>query len=259
MAKSILHAVVGILVKESRLALDEPAAFPEWQKGDPRAAITLNQLLHMTSGLRFCEDYVNDDISDSTRMLYTPGADDMGLYAADLPADHPPDTVFNYSSGTSNIISRIVRDIVGSNDEYRAFISRELFDRIGITSATLRFDRSGTWIASTFCDCTPRDFARFGLLYLRDGVWDHERILPEGWVDHARTQGPVHPADERGYGAHWWLVQDDLGSFYASGYIGQILMLVPALDLIIVRNGETAMERVPFVRQALQQVIDLFR
>ncbi len=233
MAKSILHAVVGILVKQGRLDVSKPADVPEWQSpGDPRAEITLDQLLHMTSGLHFCEDYVDGAISDTIKMLFVPSADDMGAFAAAFPLDGPPDTISNYSSGTSNIVSGIIKRLVGPNEAYEAFLRRELFDRIGMTSAAPRFDRAGGWIASSFCFCTPRDFAKFGLLYLRDGVWDGERILPEGWVDYARTPAPVQPADDDGYGAHWWLLGDDLGTFYASGYVGQRIYLPRRLTLV---------------------------
>lgn len=260
MAKSILHAAVGVLVRDGRLEVAAPAPVPQWQAADDeRSRITLDALLHMTSGLRFAEDYVNDDTSDVIKMLLRPGYDDMAAFAAAFPADHPPDTVFNYSSGTSNIISGIVKRIIGGGDQYLAFLRRELFNRIGMTSATPKFDRSGTWIASSYCFCTPRDFARFGLLYLRDGVWDGERILPAGWVDYARTPAPVQPEGEHGYGAHWWLLNDGLGSFAANGYAGQHLVLVPPLDLIIVRNGDTPAERRPQVWAMLRRIIDLFR
>ncbi|MGB2695595.1 MAG: serine hydrolase [Dehalococcoidia bacterium] len=260
-AKSMLHAAVGILVRDGRLRVDERAAVPEWQgAGDARSAITLDALLHMTAGLRFREDYVDDRVSDVIKMLFRPGADDMGGYAAAFPADAPPDTVFNYSSGASNIVSRIVREIVGSGEAYVSFLRRELFDAIGAKSVRPRLDTSGTWIASSYCDATPRDFARFGLLYLRDGVWDGTRVLPEGWVDYGRTPGPVQPDEQdRGYGAHWWLRKDDLGTFYAAGYVGQYLMLVPALDLIIVRNGDTPAERRPHVMKMFRTIIDMFR
>ncbi len=262
MAKSMLHAAVGILAGEGRLDISAPAPVAAWQQpGDSRAAITLDSLLHMTSGLHFCEDYVDDKISDVIAMLFGPGRDDVASFAADFPPDAPPDTVFNYSSGTSNVISGIVGDVVGRGDASLAFLRRRLFDRIGMSSAEPRFDAVGTWIASSFCFCTPRDFARFGLLYLRDGVWDGERILPPGWVDYGRTPAPVQPEDESGdgYGAHWWLLNDDLGTFFAAGYAGQYLFLVPPLDLIIVRNGNTPVERRPHVIALVRQIIDLFR
>lgn len=261
MAKSILHAAVGVLVRDGRLDVSQPAAVPEWQEpGDPRGAITLDSLLHMTPGLHFVENYVDDQVSDVIKMLLQPAVEDTGAFAASFALDHPPDTVSNYSSGTSNIVSAIVKRIVGPGDEYLAFLRRELFDRIGMASAKPRFDASGTWIGSSFCFCTPRDFARFGLLYLRDGEWDGERILPEGWVDYARTPAPAQPDEpDRGYGAHWWLLKDDdSGSFFASGYVGQMIMLVPALDLIIVRNGDTPVERRHHVLALVRRIIGLF-
>jgi CubicO group peptidase (beta-lactamase class C family) len=261
-AKSILQAAVGILVRDGKLDISQPADVPEWQQpGDSRAEITLDQLLHMTPGLRFTEDYVDDRISDVIKMLFRPGYDDMAAFAASFPQDHPPDTVSNYSSGTSNIISAIVKRIVGPGDEYLAFLRRELFDPIGMTSADPKFDKSGTWIGSSYCFATPRDFARFGLLYLRDGVWEGRRILPEGWVDYARTPAPVEPADEldRGYGAHWWTLRGDKhGAFLASGYVGQMIMVAPGLDLIIVRNGNTPAARRMHVRQLARDIIALF-
>jgi CubicO group peptidase (beta-lactamase class C family) len=261
MAKSMLHAAVGVLVRQGRLSVAQRAAAPEWAgDGDPRAAITLDQLLHMTSGLRYAEDYVDAEVSDVIKMLFLPGADDTGAFAAALPLDHAPDTVSNYSSGTSNIISRMIREIVGRHDAYGRFLRAELFDRIGMASATPKFDNSGSWIASSYCFCTPRDFAKFGLLYLRDGVWNGQRLLPEGWVDYGRTPAAAQPTDtDRGYGAHWWLLRDDLGTFYASGYLGQYIFLVPALDLIIVRSGETPAERRDHVVARVRQIIDAFR
>lgn len=261
MSKSVLHAAVGVLVRDGRLDVARPAPVPQWQSpGDVRAAITIDQLLHMTSGLRYCEDYVDGGVSDVIKMLFVPGADDMGAYAAELPLDDAPDTVFNYSSGTSNIISGVLSREAGAGDDCLAFLRRELFALIGISSAAPRFDRAGNWIASSFCSCTARDFARFGLLYLRDGVWDARRILPAGWVAYARTPAPVQPLDDYfGYGAHWWLFRDDLGTFCARGYNGQYLFLVPALDLIVVRLGETPAERAPYVFDYIRRIIALFR
>lgn len=261
MAKSILHAAVGVLVGEGRLDVSAPAAVPEWRSpDDPRSAITLNDLLQMVPGLKFAEDYVRDDVSDVIKMLFRPGADDTGAFAANFPLIAPPGTVSNYSSGTSNIISRIVRDMVGRDEAYAAFLRRAIFDRIGMTTATPKFDRSGTWIGSSYCFATAQDFARFGLLYLRDGVWDGARILPDGWVDYARTPAPAQPTDSpRGYGAHWWLLDHDpYGTFFASGYLGQYIFVVPALDLVVVRSGETATERRPHVVEHLRRVFDAF-
>jgi CubicO group peptidase (beta-lactamase class C family) len=261
MAKSILHAAIGVLVRDGRLDVAERAPIRQWQQsGDPRAAITIDSLLHMTSGLGFCEDYVDGEASDVIKMLFRPGADDMGAFAAAFPLDHEPDTFFNYSSGTTNILSSIVRDLLGGKEAYASFLQSDLFGPIGMTSAAPRFDKSGSWIGSSYCFATPRDFARFGLLYLRDGAWGGKRLLPEGWVDYGRRPGPVWPINENyGYGAHWWLLGDELGTFFAQGYLGQYIFLTPALDLIIVRHGETPAERCPCIVEQSRRIIDIFR
>jgi CubicO group peptidase (beta-lactamase class C family) len=246
MAKSMLHAVVGLLVKDGRLDLDAPADVPEWSDpGDPRHAITLRHLLAMRDGLDFAEDYVDDRTSDVIAMLFGDGQADMAHFAADRPLAAAPDTRFNYSSGTTNIISAVVARLVGPGAPYEAFLHERLFGPLGMASARPEFDGAGTWVASSYVRATARDFARFGLLYLRDGVWDGTRLLPEGWVDYGRTIESVDPEDGP-YGAHWWGVAGDtLGTFRASGYEGQSITICPALDLIVVRLGKTATEHDP--------------
>jgi CubicO group peptidase (beta-lactamase class C family) len=246
MAKSMLHAVVGLLVKDGRLDLDAPADVPEWSDpGDPRHAITLRHLLAMRDGLDFAEDYVDDRTSDVIAMLFGDGQADMARFAADRPLAAAPDTRFNYSSGTTNIISAVVARLVGPGAPYEAFLHERLFGPLGMASARPEFDGAGTWVASSYVRATARDFARFGLLYLRDGVWDGTRLLPEGWVDYGRTIESVDPEDGP-YGAHWWGVAGDtLGTFRASGYEGQSITICPALDLIVVRLGKTATEHDP--------------
>jgi CubicO group peptidase (beta-lactamase class C family) len=247
MAKSVLHAVVGLLVGGGRLDLDTPAAVPEWSApGDPRHAITLRQLLAMRDGLDFVEDYVDDRVSDVMQMLFGDGQADMAHFAADRPLAVPPGTRFNYSSGTSNIISGVVARTVGPGESYARFLHGRLFGPLGMTSADPEFDEAGTWVASSFLRATARDYARFGLLYLRDGVWDGVRLLPAGWVDYARTWVSEDPEDASPYGAHWWGVAGDaLGTFRCSGYEGQSITLCPPLDLMIVRLGKTAHDREP--------------
>jgi CubicO group peptidase (beta-lactamase class C family) len=262
MSKSVLSALYGLLVRDGKQRISDRAPVSEWQHpGDPRAAITIDSLLHMTSGLHFVEDYVDAQVSDTIKMLYRPGADDTGAFAASLPLDHAPDTFFNYSSGTTNILSSIARDLLGGQQAYAEYLRRELFDPIGMSGAQPKFDTSGSWIASTFCYCTARDFARFGLFCLRDGVWNGARVLPEGWIDYCRTQGPIHPGPDNysyGYGAQWWLTEDRYGTFYASGYSGQYMLLVPALDLIVLRLGNTPVERRSHVVGLMRQIIRLF-
>ena len=184
MAKSMLHAIVGMLVAEGRLVLDAPAPVPLWQSpGDPRGEITLQQLLDMRDGLDFAEEYEDPEASDVLQMLFGRGRADMATFAADRPLAGPPGTRFNYSSGTSNIISGIVARTVGPGDRYRRFLADRLFDPLGMTSATVTLDDAGAWVAASYVYATARDYARFGLLYLRDGVWAGRRLLPAGWVD----------------------------------------------------------------------------
>jgi CubicO group peptidase (beta-lactamase class C family) len=256
-AKSVTHALVGIAVRKGLLDIDAPAPVPEWA-GDERGAITLRQLLHMSSGLRFVEDYVDDAISHCLDMLFGSGQADVAAYAAALPLDHPPGSVFNYSSGTTNIISRALGQAVGAGEAgMRAFMETELFGPLGMTSADPRFDAAGTFIGSSFLYCTARDFARFGELYLADGVWEGTRILPEGWVDFARTAAPVPVAEEFGYGAHWWLWDGHgfPGTFAAHGYEGQYVIVRPRRDLVVARLGKTPIEVRPPVIEHLQELL----
>ena len=245
MAKSMLHAVVGLLVGDGRLDLDAPAEVPEWSAlNDPRHAITLRQLLAMRDGLDFVEDYVDDRVSDVMHMLFGEGQPDMAHFAADRPLAAAPGTRFNYSSGTSNIISGVVARAVGPGEDYARFLHGRLFGPIGMASADPEFDEAGTWVASSYVHATARDFARFGLLYLRDGMWDGVRILPPGWVDYGRTWASVDPDDGDPYGAHWYgVVGDTLGTFRAAGYEGQSITICPTLDLVVVRLGKTPLER----------------
>jgi CubicO group peptidase (beta-lactamase class C family) len=238
MAKSVLHAAVGILVGEGRLQLHEPPGVPGWD--DDRGAITLDHLLAMRDGLRWVEDYVDDGVSNVIAMLFGEGQDDVERYAAASPAAHPPDTVFNYSSGTSNIVAGILGRAVAP-EPVRDFLLDRLLHPIGMRSADPRVDEAGTFIGSSFVYATAQDWARFGLLYLRDGVWDGQRMLPEGWVDHGRRVRSIDETDGALYGAHWWVDQldTDRGTFRASGYEGQMVAICPPLDAIVVRLGHT--------------------
>jgi CubicO group peptidase (beta-lactamase class C family) len=268
MAKSMLHAVVGVLVGDGLLRLGAPTDVPEWAAtDDPRHAITLHHLLAMRDGLDFVEDYVDERVSDVIEMLFGAGQADMAHFAADRPLAAPPGERFNYSSGTSNIISsvvgralrRVTVDSVpggggggggggGDGDgggAYEQFLRRRLFGPLGMRSAVPEFDAAGTWVASSYVRATARDFARFGLLYLRDGIWDGVRLLPEGWVDYGRAIQSNDPGDGP-YGAHWWGVAGDtLGTFRASGYEGQSITICPTLDLVVVRLGKTPAARYP--------------
>ena len=260
-AKSITQALVGILAREGRIDIHAPADVPEWQQADdPRRSITLDQLLRMSSGLKFAEDYVDAGVSDVIEMLFGSGKEDVAGFAARSPLIHPPGTAWSYSSGTSNLVARAAARALGASGEaFRDFMVRELFGPLGMRSAQPKFDKAGTFIGSSFCYCTARDFARFGLLYLRGGMWEGQRVLPEGWVDYARTPTPVPETERLGYGAHWWLGMAGPGSFSANGYEGQYTVIVPELDLILVRNGKTPIEQKDAVMDWLADVAACFR
>lgn len=258
MAKSMTHAAAGILVGRGALDLGSPAAVEAWT-GDARSEITVQQLLEMRDGLNFAEDYVDGEVSNVIEMLFGAGHDDVARYATARPLAHAPGTVFNYSSGTTNIVARILGDVIGGGEQgMREFLRAELFGPIGMRSAAPRFDAAGTFVGSSYVDATARDHARFGYLYLRDGVWDGRRILPEGWVDHGRVARSVDAENGRPYGAHWWVVGDDHGTFWASGYEGQMIACVPALDLLIVRLGRTDATLGPNLYQWRADVTEVF-
>ena len=254
MAKSITHALVGIAVRDGRLDIDAPAPVPAWA-GDDRQAITTRQLLQMRDGLDFVEDYVDAEVSHCIDMLFGSGKQDVAAYAAARPLAHAPGTTWNYSSGTSNIVARIVGEAVGEGGVL-AFIQKELFDPLGMSSAVARVDGAGTFVGSSFVDATARDFARFGLLYLRDGIWEGRRLLPAGWVDDARTFTAHDPDGMFDYGTHWWLWRDRHGSFGCHGYEGQFIVCVPDLDVVVVRLGKTPAELRPANVAHLTDVIE---
>jgi len=249
MSKSVTNALVGILVGQGRLALHDPAPVAEWQvRDDPRRAVTLDQLLRMSSGLAFEEVY--RPLTDAANMLY--GTTDFAAFAAQSSLEAKPDEKWNYASGTANIIARIVRQEAEKSDpNYYRFLNEMLFDRIGMTSAVLEPDPSGTFVGSSYAVATVRDWARFGLLYLQDGVWNGERILPEGWVAYTTTPTPKAPQGK--YGALFWLNAGAPGNpvdrlwpnapqdaYAAQGFQEQKVVVIPSKRLVLLRYGDTA-------------------
>jgi CubicO group peptidase (beta-lactamase class C family) len=244
MTKSVLGTLIGTLVGAGRLGLDRRGLLAEWRAPDPRGEIALEDLLRMRSGLRFSEVY-SDPLSDVTRMLFD--GPDAGGFAASRPLEHPPGTHWKYASGTTNILSLIARRALGEKD-YPLWPRQALFDPLGMASATFETDASGTFVGSSFLFATARDWARFGLLLARDGMWDGRRLLPEGWMKLVTTSTPQSP-DGR-YGAHWWLkLSKELGgetaaakalpadAFHALGHEGQCLSVIPSRGLVVVRLG----------------------
>jgi len=256
MAKSVTQALVGILVREGQLSLDAPAPVPAWRAaGDPRAALTLRHLLTMTSGL---DNADGDESADSfvARLLFGDLSADSAAGAAQVALVYAPGTHWAYSTATTQIVSGIVaRGVGGGRDGVRGFLERELATPLGARSLLVEFDAAGTPLGGGYVFATARDWARLGTLYLRDGVWNGVRILPEGWVDFSRT---VAPASNNGvYGAHFWVngdptedqfrpLRQGLEAFEMSGNGGQFVVIVPDRDLVIVRLGE--MQRVTWSR-----------
>jgi len=239
MGKSMASALAGRAVHQGLLDTGDDDLRPgSWGRGDPRTAITVEHLLAMTDGLAFEEIY--DPDTDATRMLFRPG--DTGAYAAQQPLVEQPGTVWSYSSGTTNILCDVLQDATAMGPEMADAL---LFEPLGMRSAVLEADRSGGLICSSFAYATARDWARFGQLYLDDGMWDGERLLAEGWVE-ASTR-PVPAATELPYGYQWWLNQgpaDDLrmpgvpaDAYWASGNEGQQVVVIPSEDLVVVRLG----------------------
>jgi len=249
MAKSVTALMVGVLVGDGVLDLAAPAPVPAWQSAsqDRRADITLDQLLRMSSGLEFEETY--EVATDVTQMLSN--EPDAAAFAAAKPLIGPPDTIWSYSSGTTNIVSAIVRRSVGDSlQDYYAFSQERLFRPLGIRTATLESDRSGNFIGSSYLYASARDWARLGQFCLQNGNWNGQQILPEGWMDYLVTPTPT--TDTNIYGAHFWLNRDPddasqqrpfpslpTDAYYMGGYQGQVVLVIPSQDLVIARFGFT--------------------
>lgn len=245
-SKSVINALVGILVREGKLRTDAPAPVRSWNDpADPRHGITLDQLLRMTSGLDLTE---GDSGFDPVSKMLFQHSDDMAAYAEQAVLKAKPGGEWEYTSGNTLIVSAIVRDAVGGRAaDVQRFAHDELFGPLGMQHATIELDGAGTPVGSTRVLASARDWARFGQLYLDDGVVHGKRLLPEGWVRYSTT-----PTLNSDYGAGFWVnaghAPNALGrvssgmpadTFYASGLYGQRVVVVPSRQLVIVRFGAT--------------------
>ncbi len=235
MAKSFTNALAGIMAEQGKMDISAPAAIKEW-KDDERSKITVNDLLQMQSGLKWNEDYGSK--SDVNLMLHEEG--DMGEYAIGHPAQYPAGTHWYYSSGTANIVSRLIREQFTDDSSYYLFAHRELFNKIGAPDIIFEVDPSGTFVGSSYLYATARDYARFGLLYLNDGVFNGERILPEGWVKYTQTPASSSKGE---YGSFFWLNRSkDFPSapedmFSCEGHDGQHICIIPSKQMVVVVLG----------------------
>jgi CubicO group peptidase (beta-lactamase class C family) len=256
MSKSLTAAMAGVLVKQGKLNVDAPAPVPEWNN-TKKQSITLKHILQQTTGLDFTEDY--NSYSEVTNMLFNKG--DMAAYTAGLPLKYEPGTVFNYSSGNSNILSRIIRRTVGE-EAYSGFPYQSLFHKINAYSFLLEPDASGTYIGSSYSYATARDFARFGLLYYNNGKWNGEQILPDNWL--AQSITPAAADKRKHYGYQFWInglnknepatkwypdVPDDM--FFCDGYGGQGIYIIPSKKLVVVRLGLQVIDENKFLKEVI--------
>jgi len=246
MTKSVTQALIGLLVKQGKLDPEAPAPVPDWT-GDARAEITLDQLMRMSSGLAFNEFYFGH--TDATRMLFL--RPDAGAYAQSLDLAHPPGTHWSYSSGTTNILSGIIRRQFPTHEAYLRFPYDSLFAPLGMTSVLMEPDAGGTYVGSSFMWATARDWATFGQLYLQEGVWQGQQLLPEGWATYAGTRTPTAP--EGNYGAQFWTRATDPAStqywpdvpedaYMCLGFEGQQVVIIPSRQLVAVRLGQALPE-----------------
>jgi CubicO group peptidase (beta-lactamase class C family) len=235
MTKSLTATYFGILQKQSKFDIMKPAPIAEW-KNDERSKITTNDLLHMNSGLEWEEDY--GKISDVTKMLFI--EEDMTKSQINKPLVGKPNNTWNYSSGTTNLLSGILRKQFKTHQEYLDFWYTNLLDKIGMNSAIVETDMAGNFVGSSYGWATTRDWAKFGLLYLHKGNWNGEQIFNESWVKYVST--PTNTSNGQ-YGAQFWLnaggrfpnAPKDM--YYASGYQGQMVAIFPSHDIVIVRMG----------------------
>jgi CubicO group peptidase (beta-lactamase class C family) len=253
MTKTVTAGLVGTLVRDGRLQLDQRSLFPQW-KEDERRNITLAHLLAMSSGLRFNEDY--GAVTDITRMLYL--EPDTAAFAASQPLDHPPGSFFSYSSGTTVLLSRLWQNALGDTQLALDYPQRSLFGPLGMQTAVLEADARGTFVGSSYLFASGRDWARYAQLLLHDGVWNGQTILPPGFVKMMHTAAPASMAryGRREYGqGQVWLRGSPSGTpigqdpdtgfvlpadiYWFSGYDGQAIAVIPSLQLAVVRLGLT--------------------
>jgi CubicO group peptidase (beta-lactamase class C family) len=235
MTKSVLATLYGIMEYQGKLSINDPVPLPSWQN-DERKDITLNHLLRMQSGLAWEEDY--STISDVTRMLFSDS--NMAVAQSTKNVVAPPTEIWNYSSGTSNLLSGILRTKFLNYQMYLNYPYKSLIDRIGMHSMLLETDLAGNFVGSSYGWANTRDWGKFGLLYLNKGDWNGTQLFDPSWVSYVST--PTKNSNGT-YGAHFWLnaqgkypdVPRDLYS--ANGYQGQYVFIIPSKDLVIVRTG----------------------
>ena len=270
--KSVINALIGILVRQGRLDVNAPAPVEAWANPrDPRRAITIDQLLRMTSGLEMGQSLtagLATAFDPAAQMIFVEA--DTARVAERAELVHAPRTVWNYTNANTQLLSRIVGERAGNSAQATyAFAHRELFDKLGMRHVTLEFDSAGTPIGASHMWAPARDWARFGLLFLHDGVVEGQRILPSGWADYSAA--PTRGSEDYGYGAGFWTNRGDgsgaryriaggmpADSYMARGSHGQYVVIVPSADLVIVRLGPawTPRDDMAAVNRLTREVVD---
>lgn len=233
--KSLAATVLGVAVRQGLIRLEDPAGVPEWSRpGDPRQAITFANLLHMSSGLH------TEGPGNRTDDVYF-GGTLVAERPAGLPLEAPPGARWRYANNDTLLAMRGLRAALGDDARHLAFPFVELFWKIGMTRTTPETDWNGDFVFSSQVWTTARDLARLGLLYLNDGVWNGERLLPEGWTRWVATPAPAQPDSGPRYGGHFWIHGPDQGlpegTSAALGNRGQYLVIVPSRDVLVIRRG----------------------
>ena len=279
MAKSVTATLVGLMVADGRLVLDEPAPVPEWQTpGDPRGKITLRHLLHMSSGLDHTEMAEGDTEifdADTPRMLFLDGSENVARFAESRPLEADAGKKFEYSSATSNILVDIMtRSLTASKDpEVRRdamleYARGRLFEPLGMTSAFPEFDRNGTMLGGSIIHATARDWAKFGEFLRNNGSVRGAQLLPTSWARFMKKPS----RNDSSYGGHIWLNRrrndgrDQVlfpdkapgNVFAALGHLGQFVVVSPQHRLTIVRLGKTADDKLDPVNDQLAKLISVF-
>ena len=252
MTKSILSTVFGVLQYQKKLNVQDKAPIRSWQN-DRRKDITLHNLLQMNSGLEWDENY--DEISDVTKMLFLDH--DMSRMQEYKPLVGNPNESWNYSSGTTNLLSRLLRNLFKTHQEYLDFWYSDLIDKIGMSTMVLEADLSGNYVGSSYAWATARDWGKFGLLYLHNGNWNGEQLFDKDWVDYVTTPTP---GSNGLYGAHFWLNRESQlknvpnNMYCAHGYQGQRVYVLPDQDLVVVRFGLSEFEENEFLKGILKAI-----
>jgi CubicO group peptidase (beta-lactamase class C family) len=234
MTKSWMNTMIGMMVMDSLTSLEDRNLFAEWI--DRRKEINVRSLLQMNSGLEWKEIYT--EISDATLMLYD--SEDVAKLPISKPQEHPAGEKWYYSSATSNLLSTYAKRKLSNTNSYLTYLHEGFFRPLGMSSAFVETDEVGTMIVSSYGYASARDWARFGLLYLNDGMHANRRLLPSGWVDFTRQTSAGSDGE---YGAHFWLNRGGeypdapADMFYADGYLGQFVYIIPSRDVVIVRLG----------------------